>query len=109
MDDRVKNADSGGATSDEPGAQVRLKLVPLSKKPEVKGIQPFDDFTDDIEKMILTRYWSEPTTEPSGAGEEATAAPDTARASLFATLACVVATIAVGALALRLKRGGASS
>jgi len=91
------------ASSRQSGTQVRLKLVPISERPKIEGIQPFDDFNDDIEKMVLTRYWSDPLEQESSGGVD-TRLADPARASLFATIACLVVTLVAAGVALGSSR-----
>jgi lysophospholipase L1-like esterase len=86
------------ASRRQPDTQVTLELVPFESKAELASEQGFDDFDEDVEKMLAPRYWAE---------GEAEAAVDTAnpqRATLVASVSCLLATLLVVALAERLRR-----
>ena len=77
---------------------VTLELVPFEAKPELASEQGFDDFDEDVEKMLAPRFWA------MGEAEEVADTSDPARANLLATAACLLATILVIGIANRLRR-----
>ena len=92
------------------GDKVPLKLVPFDTKTKLQSEQEFNDIdTEDIDKLTMLNYWSEPV-DPSGdqaalqpGGSGATA--NKTRANTIAVIACAMATMLVVALARRLARG----
>lgn len=84
----------------KPDTQVTLELVPFESKAALASEQGFDDYEEDVEKMLAPRYWAEG--EAEAAADTDTANPQ--RATLFASVSCLVATLLVVALAVRLRR-----
>ena len=83
----------------DPGSTVTLELVPFESKPELASEQGFDDFDEDVEKMLAPRFWAAAELVP----EENADGSDPTRARLIASTACLLATILVIVIASRLR------
>ena len=92
-----QNAKRSAASYREIGAEVELELVLFETKPELLREQGFDDFDADVEKMLAPRYWA--------VGESETVAnpSNPVRANLVATISCLLATLLVIWVAIRLR------
>lgn len=90
------------ASAREIGAVVTFELIPFDSQTEVKGEQEFDDYLEDIEKMLEPRWWPVTDGGDGADGEPRVAERDpgnTKRANLFATIACLLAILLVAGLA----------
>ena len=85
------------AANREIGEVVSFSLIPFDGQSEVKGEQEFDDY---VEQILETRWWPVAGVETArvegGGGEPG-------RATMFAVIACVVATVLVVGVLRRVR------
>lgn len=88
------------------GEEVSFRLVPFKDQErvqkELKGEQTFDQYDEPIERLYEARYW--PVAKPASGEAEPENIANPKRATLFASLACVIAVLSVGVGAGKLAR-----
>lgn len=99
------------ASRHQVGDQVALRLVPFDTKTKLQNEQEFNDIdTEDIDKLIMVNFWSEPIAaagDQAAGGKPGASAANKTRATTIASIACMLAALLVIALVTRIARSGA--